>query len=446
MTKVEPGSPIVIVGAGCFGLSTAYHLLKRGFTDVNVLDRAETLPAKDAASTDMNKIVRSSYPDDFYTSLAKDAVKSWKDEDEWGKHYHEAGVLIMGEGAAGYTKASYANDLALGVRVVNLEDEEKRKSVFDSGVELGTAFTNKCFAYLNQDAGWVHAEGGTRRALENVRALGGTVTSGKAVAELVRESGETGRTTAVRCTDGSLYPAELVVLATGSWTPSTFPESVTQFQCLATGHSVVTIQLTFDEAILYRKSPVIYNQTTGFYIFPPNAENIVKMAIHAGGHTRDVRTDQNCTISTPRTVSTHGVIEGCRIPVEAARELRRAFREIYPALASSKPFVTTRMCWYADTQDEDWLIGPAPGDPSLFVATGGSGHAYKFLPVIGRLVADAVQGVLPENLAKKFAVDRKQQSDDKVNPESVLRIERRINTARTLDEGSLSTDKDLLPT
>jgi sarcosine oxidase/L-pipecolate oxidase len=67
------------------------------------------------------------------------------------------------------------------------------------------------------------------------------------------------------------------------------------------------------------------------------------------------------------------------------------------------------------------------------------------LPVIGRLVADAVQGVLPENLAKKFAVDREQQSD-KVNPESVLRIERRINTARTLDEGSLSTDKDLLPT
>ena len=32
---------------------------------------------------------------------------------------------------------------------------------------------------------------------------------------------------------------------------------------------------------------------------------------------------------------------------------------------------------YADTQDEDWLIGYVPGDPSLFVATGGSGHAYK---------------------------------------------------------------------
>ena len=55
MPAVKLDSPVVIVGAGCFGLSTAYHLLKRGFTNVTVLDRAERLPAKDAASTDLNK-------------------------------------------------------------------------------------------------------------------------------------------------------------------------------------------------------------------------------------------------------------------------------------------------------------------------------------------------------------------------------------------------------
>ena len=110
MSAVKLDSPIVIVGAGCFGLSTAYHLLKRGFTNVTVLDRAETLPARDAASTDLNKsreispvpllltpihfaVVRSSYPDDFYTSFAQDAVKAWKDESEWGNHYHEFASL-----------------------------------------------------------------------------------------------------------------------------------------------------------------------------------------------------------------------------------------------------------------------------------------------------------------------------------------------------------------
>lgn len=46
---------VIIVGAGCFGISTAYHLLQRGYTDVTVLDRSEKLPAPDAASTDINK-------------------------------------------------------------------------------------------------------------------------------------------------------------------------------------------------------------------------------------------------------------------------------------------------------------------------------------------------------------------------------------------------------
>ena len=139
----------------------------------------------------------------------------------------------MGDRGAAYTKSSYTNDLALGSRVVNLEDGEKRKSVFPGGVELGPALTRDCFAYLNRDSGWVYAEGGTRRALENVRALGGTVVSGKAVKELIKENEETA---GVRCIDDSVYSAELVVLATGSWTPSTFPESVPQSQCLATGY------------------------------------------------------------------------------------------------------------------------------------------------------------------------------------------------------------------
>lgn len=32
-------SPIVVVGAGVFGLSTALHLAERGYTNVKVLDK-----------------------------------------------------------------------------------------------------------------------------------------------------------------------------------------------------------------------------------------------------------------------------------------------------------------------------------------------------------------------------------------------------------------------
>lgn len=48
----------LIVGAGVFGLSTAYHLLLEGEKDVHVIDKSEILPAPDAASVDINRIVR----------------------------------------------------------------------------------------------------------------------------------------------------------------------------------------------------------------------------------------------------------------------------------------------------------------------------------------------------------------------------------------------------
>lgn len=38
-TLSSKSSPIVIVGAGVFGLSTAVHLAERGYTNVKVLDR-----------------------------------------------------------------------------------------------------------------------------------------------------------------------------------------------------------------------------------------------------------------------------------------------------------------------------------------------------------------------------------------------------------------------
>lgn len=54
-SRTTPSSKIVIVGSGCFGISTALHLLRRGYTDVTILDRSPVLPAPDAASTDINK-------------------------------------------------------------------------------------------------------------------------------------------------------------------------------------------------------------------------------------------------------------------------------------------------------------------------------------------------------------------------------------------------------
>jgi sarcosine oxidase/L-pipecolate oxidase len=62
-------SAILIVGAGTFGLSTAYELIIAGYTNITVLDR-DTVPSQFSAGNDLNKIVRAEYEDPFYTELA----------------------------------------------------------------------------------------------------------------------------------------------------------------------------------------------------------------------------------------------------------------------------------------------------------------------------------------------------------------------------------------
>ncbi len=61
--------PIVIVGAGAFGLSTALRLSEAGYHDITVLEKDDAIPSRFSAANDLNKIVRAEYEDPFYTAL-----------------------------------------------------------------------------------------------------------------------------------------------------------------------------------------------------------------------------------------------------------------------------------------------------------------------------------------------------------------------------------------
>ncbi|KAH9046853.1 FAD dependent oxidoreductase [Lactarius hengduanensis] len=430
---------IIIVGAGCFGISTAYHLLQRGYTNVTVLDRSEKLPAPDAASTDINKIVRTSYPDVFYTQLARDAIQEWNKSDEWGDCYRGCGVLLIGgadddDSEQPYSSKAYANDVAAGVRTLRFSsgDAAVRAAVFPPDVQIGP-WLERASGYVNLDSGWALAARGVEKLMARVLALGGRVIGGKAVTGLVREDGTT--TTGVRLADGSSMSARLVVIASGSWTASTFRDLDLCGNCLSTGQTVVTIQLTPDEAARYKDAPVVLDFHTNFYILPPNDDNVVKFGLHGSGvaHYTTGDTDKQ-PVSTPRTISSHGE-DGLRVPRSTVRLLRSSLRDVYPELAE-KPFAATRLCWYTDSPDSDWTIGYYPSDSGLLLATSGSGHAFKFLPVIGRIVADAIEGTLDPAIAQKFAVDRRHTTLD------LLR-----GTLKPVDLATeqLCTPEDLIP-
>lgn len=70
---------------------------------------------------------------------------------------------------------------------------------------------------------------------------------------------------------------------------------------------------------------------------------------------------------------------------ENDRMLERA-RELFPLLG--RPVVQAKTCLYSVTPDEHFVVGQHPAHPQVSVACGFSGHGFKFVPVIGEILAD----------------------------------------------------------
>src|SRR5436190_91601 len=113
--------------------------------------------------------------------------------------------------------------------------------------------------------------------------------------------------------------------------------------------------------------------TTGYYGFPLSPEGVVKIANHGPG--REMSPESSNRVVTP----------------QGEQNLREFLSSTFPALADA-PIVNTRICLYCDTSDGHFWIAPDPERPGLIVATGDSGHGFKFAPVLGEIIADAAEG------------------------------------------------------
>ena len=55
-------------------------------------------------------------------------------------------------------------------------------------------------------------------------------------------------------------------------------------------------------------------------------------------------------------------------------------------------WLRSEICVYTMSPDEHFAIGEHPGRRGLYIATGFSGHGFKFAPAVGELLADLVEG------------------------------------------------------
>jgi sarcosine oxidase/L-pipecolate oxidase len=140
----------------------------------------------------------------------------------------------------------------------------------------------------------------------------------------------------------------------------------------------------------------------GLYGFPRNEDGYLKVGYRGTKYTNPLRQSDGKERSTPATRwsaaerdGTHPV--GDRLtdfPRQAYQVIQGFLDEYLPELREENiPISTTRICWYTDTYDNHFVIDQVPSKDGLMVATGGSGHAFKYLPNIGDWVVDIMENV-----------------------------------------------------
>jgi glycine/D-amino acid oxidase-like deaminating enzyme len=367
---------IIVVGAGINGVTSAIELRNRGHKIVLV--DPGPLPHPLAASTDISKAVRAAYgPDEDYTALADRCIPIWR---EWNKKfgtelYHETGVLFVCQQPMRPGDFEYESARALEKHGHRFEpfDREKFHRKFP-------AFAPDRFhdGFFDPEAGYAESGRVVATLIEYAKSLGVELREN---AKAVALDDGSNSVKGVVLENGQRIGGEAVVIAAGAWTPYLLPSTKTFLR--ATGHPVFHLKPDNPELFFPERFPFFGADisTTGYYGFPFN-QGVVKIANHGGG--REMSPD-----SSERVVT-----------ADEEKDLRVFLRSTIPSLADA-PIVYTRICMYCDTNDGDFWIAPDPDQPNLVVATGDGGHGFKFAPVLGEIIADAVEGK-PNPILKKF--------------------------------------------
>ena len=368
---------VIVVGAGVFGVTGALELRRRGH-EVTLLDPGP-LPHPLASSTDLSKMIRMDYgADEFYMALMERAFEGWRAWNRlWAEDlYHETGFLILAGGPL--RPGTFEGDsLALlrqrGHPVERLTSVEVRRRF--------PAWRAEAYpeGYFNPLAGWAESGRVVARLVRMAQEAGVGLRQGEGMARLLESEG---RVRGVVTTSGDRLGAEVVVVAAGAWTPKLLPHLADRMWPV--GQPVLHFRVPDPEAYQPPRFPpwAADVANTGWYGFPALPDGTLKIANHGPGVPIDP--------DAPR-----------QVPPGTEAKFRAFLSQALPGLAEA-PLIGGRLCLYCDTWDGDFYIDRDPERPGLVVASGGSGHGFKFAPLLGPLIADAVEG-RPNPDLKRFA-------------------------------------------
>jgi sarcosine oxidase len=385
---------VIVVGAGCFGAWTAYHLAQSG-QDVMLLDAYGPANSR-ASSGGETRVIRMGYgAQEIYTRWALRSLGLWKalESRTATQVFHKTGVLWMARDEDPLTMSTLAALERAGVpheRLSRAQIEERWPQI-DCGPRCPEPVEGACPEPV-EEVSWaiVEPESGVLMARRAV---------GVVVREAVREGAQYattaidpprighGRLDAVITRSGETIGGATFVFACGPWLPKLFPDSL--------GDRIFTTR----QEVLYfgppagdrRFAPPALPAWIDFgeemYGLPDIEARGFKISLDRHGPPFDPDTGE-------RTA-------GATLPAVRAYLARR-----FPALRDA-PLVSSEVCQYENTGSGDFLIDRHPELENVWLVGGGSGHGFKHGPAVGEYVARLViEGGTPD---QRFCLKTKEK-------------------------------------
>lgn len=367
--SARPNSSLVVIGAGAFGMWTALAAAERG-TRVCLIDMQDVGNIR-ASSGGASRNIRAAYGEDaFYTRLAIEAWATWqrRGEDFGQRLLFSSGALRSGDPLLLDRQASTFASCGLAYELLDGLEVSRRWPV------LGYAPEELLF--YEPLAGVVLASKALQLAAVRLLALGGEIRKGRVTCD------NTGTVPAFLL-DGRRLESDRIVVAAGPWLPKLFPDLIKPLM----------------------RTP---RRELFFFATPPADErfacaNLPCLADHAGWTSSDIGGGLKVAPRMRHVPLDPDAEPGP--PSAAMAEASRSYlaRRI-PVLALA-PIISTYVGQLENTASEHFIIDSHPGDARIIIAGGGSGHAFKFGPVLGERIAEfAVTGHLPQDWRDRFSL------------------------------------------
>ena len=371
------GYDTIVLGMGGMGSATAYHLAHRG-QRVLGLD-SHDIPNVMGSSHGVTRIIRLAYCEDpSYVPLLHRAFQLWHDLEDKAQEQLlvTTGSLDIGPEGSMVFQGSLESCELHGLPYEAL-----------SGREINQRFPGYCMpedlhAIHQPDGGFVLPE---RSIVAHVK---GAIGAGAEIRgrEQVLAWEPDGDGVRVR-TDRDTYTARRLVVSAGAWASTLVPELA---------HAVQPERQVMG---WFQPSSVEAFQPDRFPVFNLMAEEgrYYGLPIYGVPGLKVGRYHHLEEAIHPDTMD--------REPNQRDEEtLRVLLRRYFPQ--ADGPTMALKTCIFTNTTDEHFIIDLHPEAPQVVLATGFSGHGFKFCSVMGEVLADLAQNGISSHDISLFRLDR----------------------------------------